>query len=121
MFGVVVLEDYVTLMAHLAEEKKTKQNNNMLLTKCQGGKRTPCECFGVLSCDLQTLDCVIAARTPASKHPAGRESVDLADGGGWQRLACVTHQDEGVGFPVGGGDLICQPRGDSLGRLDTEF
>lgn len=38
MFGVVVLEDYVTLMAHLAEKKKTKQNNNMLLTKCQGGE-----------------------------------------------------------------------------------
>lgn len=61
--------------------------------------------------------------TTDSKHPSGHESVDLAVG--WRvaegGAVCVTHQDEGVGFPVGWGDLICQPRGDGLGRLDTEL
>lgn len=58
-----------------------------------------------------------------SKHPSGHESVDLAVSGGWKKggAVCVTHQDEGVGFPVGWGDLICQPRGDGLGRFDTEL
>lgn len=37
--------------------------------------------------------------------------------GGWG----VTHRDEGVGFPVGRGNLVCQPRRDSLGRLDAEL
>lgn len=38
MLGVVVLEDCVTLMAHLvgaSKSKKKKSNNNMLLTECQ--------------------------------------------------------------------------------------
>ena len=33
----------------------------------------------------------------------------------------VTHQDEGVGFPVGRGDLIRQPGGDGLGGLHAEL
>ena len=33
----------------------------------------------------------------------------------------ITHQDEGVGLPVGRGDLVRQPGGDGLGRLDAEL
>lgn len=60
---------------------------------------------------------------PASKRVCGQESVDLAAGSGWQAggAARVTHRDEGVGFPVGRGDLVRQPRRDSLGRLDAEL
>lgn len=40
---------------------------------------------------------------------------------GWGGTARVTHRDEGVGFPVGRGDLVRQPGRDSLGRLDAEL
>ena len=33
----------------------------------------------------------------------------------------ITHQDEGVGLPVGRGDLVRQPGGDGLGGLDAEL
>lgn len=47
----------------------------------------------------------------------------MAVGGGWQAggAARVTHRDEGVGFPVGRGNLVCQPRRDGLGRLDADL
>lgn len=35
--------------------------------------------------------------------------------------ALVSYQNEGVGFPVGRSDLVCEPGGYSFGRLDTQF
>lgn len=33
----------------------------------------------------------------------------------------MTYQDEGVGFPVSGSNLVSKPGGDCFGRFDTEF
>lgn len=37
------------------------------------------------------------------------------------RTGVQTYQDEGVGFPVGRGDLVGEPGGDCFGGFDTEL
>ena len=39
----------------------------------------------------------------------------------FERRAVSTHHDEGVGLPVGRGDLVGEPGGDRFGGLDAEF
>lgn len=77
----------------------------------------------VLSCDLQRQDCVRAVRSQPVNRSVVRKVLtrQLEVGGKRVGAACVTHRDEGVGFPVGWGDLVRQPRRDGLGRLDTEL
>lgn len=36
-------------------------------------------------------------------------------------LLLVAYQDKGVGFPVGGSNLVSKPGGDCFGRFDAEF
>lgn len=118
MLGVVVLEDGVTLIAHLAGGEK---NKNMLLTECQVVEDRGHGVRGstALSCERQTLRlcnsccCYWQVNIPLDAKVLTWWPVAEA--------ARVTHQDEGVGFPVGRGDLIRQPGGDGLGRLDAEL
>lgn len=84
-----------------------------------GGTRTPCEGFHSLI--LRTANIGLRNRLPQGWQINIPLDAKVLTRLAAAEAACVTHQDEGVGFPVGRGDLIRQPGGDGFGRLDAEL